>query len=120
MEKTVFDINADQAVRVVIYAIQSNSLILDFKFYDSNGVAYNVASIQFTFTITDSSLSKEKYKVTNSQWTRPFANEIKKTIPALALAPDTYKVDLTATYSDGTVQTFMDGDLVLRERYIHI
>jgi hypothetical protein len=119
-EINYINIDADQAIKVRIYTIYGNSLTLDFKFYDSLGVAYDVSGVQFVFTVTDVLLQKEKYKIINTQWTRPFANEIKKVINPFPLAQETYKIDFTATFTDGVIQTLMDGELIIRERLIHV
>lgn len=113
------EINQDKAVKVRITTVEGNSLTLDFKFYAS-GIAYNVAACTFIFTVTDNLLQKQKYQVTNSQWTRPAANEIKRVINPFPLTDDTYKIDLTCTFPTGMIQTIIDGELVIRERLIHI
>lgn len=116
MATTYTEILADQALKVRIRAIYGNSLLLDFKFYDASGDPLVVTGTAFEFTISDELLKRVKYQVTDAMWTKT-ASSVKKLITPLTLAVGTYKIDFTATYSDGMVQTLMDGELVIRERY---
>lgn len=116
MATTYTEINADQALRVRIKTVFGNSLLLDFKFYDANKDPLIITGTSFMFTVSDEQLKRVKYQVTDSQWTKT-ASSVKKLVNPFPLAVGTYKIDFTATYSDGMIQTLMDGELVVRERY---
>lgn len=118
MHHSYTEINLDKSVNVRFKTIYKNNLTLHFKFYDKNEVAINVSGLSFRFTITDKGKTVELLVVQNSQWTRPSSNEIKHVINSLDIVPDTYKVDFTCTYADGRIQTLMDGEFIIRERYI--
>lgn len=111
----ILEINADQAVKVLINAIAENGIIFDLSFFDKDKNAYNVSAISFTLTISDEGLRKKIYQIAPAQWDRPATNRIKKVVNLLPFPSATYKVDLT-TNTDGFVQTIMDGDMVVRRR----
>lgn len=112
------EINLDKSVLVRYKTVYKNSLILQFKFKDGSGEAVSVSGTQFKFVVTDAKKTTEYLVVENSEWTRDEPNEIKKVIQSLDIVPGEYKVDFTCTYNDGRVQTLMDGEFIVRERYI--
>lgn len=112
------EINLDKSVQVRFKVITKNNLTLYFKFKNSNDEAIDISNIQFVFTVTDAAKTVELLKVENSDWIRPELNEIKKVIDSLSIEPNEYKVDFTCTYADGRVQTLMDGEFIVRERFI--
>jgi hypothetical protein len=118
MHNSYTEIDLDKSIKVKFKALYKNALILDFKFYDSNQNEVNVTTMSFKFVIMDVGKTVEFLVIQDNEFERIGINEIKHVINSLTLIPDTYKVDFTTTYSDGKVQTFMDGDFIIRERYI--
>lgn len=112
------EINTDKAVKVRIRAIYRNSLNLHFTFKDNDGEPFDVSNCQFTFTIMNKALTSQMLQITNAQWERPAANQIKKVIPSLELIKNEYRFDFTVIYPDGIIQTLADGEFIVRERYI--
>lgn len=112
------EINLDKSLLVRFKTIYKNSLVLHFKFYNKDSESIDVSQAQFKFVVTDAQKTQEFIVVNNADWIRDSTNEIKHIITSLNIVPDDYKVDFTITYSDGRIQTLMDGEFIVRDRYI--